>query len=117
MKFMILFAFLILVSLPNFILTCMGPNGTTKNFETIFLGRCENFLNVLHKSNCDIQAANISCNTLLNNFKSAIIGKDSCSVTVNSWNDFLKAGKHKIPENKSLFWSGTNALAHESILF
>lgn len=114
MKFLILFACLILVSLPDLIHTqCNGPNGTTKNFETIFLGRCENFLNVLYKSNCDIQAANISCNTLLNNFKSAVIGKDPCSVTVDSWKDFLKAGRHKIPANKSLFWSGTNALAHE----
>ena len=100
---------------------CNGitTNGTTPSFDQIFLGRCFYFLNIQQNSNCDINPANYDCSAILAAFKSAIVGKDPCSVTISDFNKFLSLASHPIPQNGSLFWSGTAVTAHDcmQILF
>lgn len=96
--------------------SCPIRKGTTLDLDSIIVGRCNNFLNVVRKANCRIQTKNISCRSVWNEFKKAIVNKDPCQVTIESFQDFLSIGRHPIDNNKSLFWSGTKNLAHEGIL-
>lgn len=110
-------SFILIVSLLFFLypepisMQCGGSTGSTGGFESILLGRCLNFVNVLYKANCDIQAAKIDCNKVVSEFKKAFVGKAPCSVTADLWTSFLTAGKHPIGRDKSLFWSGTKDIA------
>ena len=88
-------------------------NGTTLNFEQIFLGRCFYFIHVLHATDCDIQAMNISCTELYNQFAAAVLDKDPCDIKMEDFNRFLDLAEHPIGVNLTMFWSGTYTPAHE----
>lgn len=96
--------------------SCPIRMGTTLDLDSIIVGRCNNFLNVVRKTNCRIQTKNISCRSVWDEFKKAIVNKDPCQVSIESFQDFLRIGRHPIDSDKSLFWSGTKNLAHEGIL-
>ena len=81
-------------------------NGTTSNIEQIFMGRCYYFIKIQQSTNCDINPANYNCSQIFISFKTALVGKDPCSVTIGDFDDFLKLVYHPIAANTSVFWSG-----------
>lgn len=86
--------------------------GSTPQIETIFTGRCYDFQNVIHESDCDYQ--HLNCSAIWSEFSTAILNKEPCSVTISSFDTLLEISNHPIAENKSIFWSGTYLWAHES---
>jgi hypothetical protein len=88
-------------------------NGTTRNIQQIFLGRCYYFLNILQKDNCFINANDYNCNDIWNEFHNVIKGRDPCSLSIDNFSRLLAMANQTIPPNTSLFWSGTYTPAHE----
>jgi hypothetical protein len=100
--------FLICIQLAHISCYCSSTyNATTTNLREIFIGRCYYFLNVLHKQTCYIDARNYNCENIWNSFSSAVISKNPCDVKTVDFNTFLNLTYHEIPENRSLFWSGS----------
>mgnify|MGYP003385596263 CR=1 FL=1 len=95
--------------------SCSISRGTTQDLESIVIGRCKNFINVVKKTNREIQSKNINCNLLWDEFKNAIVSKDPCHITYESFQSFIKLGQHPINLDKSMFWSGTKDTSHLSI--
>ena len=94
---------------------CEPYNGTTGNLREIVIGRCYDFLNTMHKDiKCQEITNKYDCIDIWNKFNIATIGKDPCDIKMEDYNDFFRATDHLIKANSSLFWSGTNILAHES---
>ena len=91
--------------------------GTTKNIQDIFIGRCYNFLNKHQNSHLGIVTSNYNCNTIWSKFFKAIISKKPCNLQVEDFHEFLGLVNHSIPENLSVFWSGTYQLAHECRIY
>jgi hypothetical protein len=84
-------------------------SATTPNIKEIFLGRCNYFINVAQKNNCNFNSSNYDCSQLWQSFYSAI-KKPTCSI--DDYNDFFRLTDHFIPPNQSLFWSGTMQYAN-----
>lgn len=98
----------------------MGPcpsdtKGTTPEIEGIFIGQCNYFINVLHQSDCDVQSEGFNCSQIWIEFSGAILGNDPCDVNISSFDRLFEIATHTIKPNTSMFWSGTNNLAHQSI--
>lgn len=91
-------------------------NATTANIDDIVLGRCYYYLNVLNSKDCDIQQSNINCAAIWNEFKSVVLGKDPCDITISSYDRLLQLTSYTIEPNSTMFWSGTYTPAHESML-
>ncbi len=89
-------------------------NGTTRNIEEIFKGRCFEFTNTIHKEDCDIVSKNYNCNNIWIEFSNIIIGRNPCDIQIDEFKNYLEDTDHFIAQNKSLFWSGTYTPAHES---
>ena len=88
-------------------------NGTTSNIEQIFMGRCYYFINIQQISNCDIIPSDYDCTQIFKSFKTALVGKAPCNVTISDFDDFLKLASHPIAANTSVFWSGTYTPTHD----
>ena len=88
-------------------------NATTNGIKYIFIGRCSYFLNVLHKRNCEIDPSKYDCLEIWNEFHNAIVGKEPCSIKLDDFNKFFSLTNHPIPENKTLFWHGTDSVSHQ----
>ena len=91
-------------------------NATTVGIKEIFIGRCYYFLNVLQKTNCEIDPRNYDCLAIWNEFEKVIIGKEPCSIKIEDFDKFLELVNHPIPESKTLFWSGTYSTAYQRII-
>ena len=89
-------------------------NGTTNYLEEIIIGRCEEFLYVLHKDDCSFNRTLYDCIDIWSSFKDATVNKTPCEIRISDYDDFLAQTDQKIPENTTLFWSGTYNAAHES---
>ena len=89
-------------------------NGTTKNIEQIFKGRCHYFLNILQRTNCFIKSTAYNCSEIWSDFSKIVVGKDPCDLKVDDFERFLNMVDHPIMVNTSLFWSGTYTPAHDS---
>lgn len=113
--------FLIFVVIPNQTSqmgTCQSEfNGSTPQLEQIFKGKCYYYINVLRIRNCDIQISKFNCNLIWDEFSKVILNKNPCDVNINSFDRLMQLTNHSIKPNTSLFWSGTNHIAHESINF
>lgn len=96
--------------------TCSPGGGTTNEIEAIVKGKCQYFINVLEKDNCDIQKANFNCDSIWKEFSQAIVNKDPCQVTIESFDRLIEITRHPIKKDSSLFWSGTYKLAHLSMI-
>lgn len=90
--------------------------GSTKNLDLIFIGKCNYFVNVLHSKNCAIQSAQINCDEIWQEFSNAIIGKNPCDITSESFNRLMDMSSYPTAENSTLFWSGAKDMAQQSIL-
>lgn len=91
--------------------------GTTPNFKNIFIGRCLNFLNVLHKENCDIALSNLNCTKIWDEFFKVVVNKNSCDIKIQDYDKYIELTSHNYDREKSIFWSGTNLMAHQSNFF
>ena len=95
----------------------ISSNGTTKNIESIFKGRCNYFINVQQAFNCDIDPSNYDCDIIWQSFKSIVTTKTPCDLKIQDLDNFLNLVNHNIAPNTSIFWSGTYTPAHECNLF
>ena len=104
-----------LCSLAVFTHSCRlkASNGTTKNIEAIFKGRCYYFLNLRHSINCDINLDVYNCSKIWKAFESAVVGKVPCNIKMEDYQYFLSLVNHSIPTNSTLFWSGTYKSAQD----
>lgn len=91
-------------------------NGTTQNFQDIFLGRCFNYINLIHQDNCEIKSANLNCSLIWEEFSKVIIKKSPCQVTIQDFDKFVNLTSHPYPNDRSVFWSGTYKPVHKSKL-
>lgn len=87
-----------------------GLPGTTQQIKDIVIGRCYYFINVLQKNNCYFDSKKYNCNTVWDLFYSASLTN---SRNISDYKNFLDSVDQDIPENTSLFWSGTYNQAHE----
>lgn len=94
---------------------CMPPsNGSTHNLREIVIGRCNEFFNVANAKECSLSRSQFNCENIWKTFSQAIIGKEPCSIKQTDFDSFLSEVDHPVPVNKTLFWSGTYALASDS---
>lgn len=115
MKYLVLFLLkLFLVVRSHESDSCPVGLGTTQNFEEIFIGKCQYFINVVQKNNCHIQKANFDCHVIWDEFKQAVLNKNPCDLKIQTFSKLVEITKHSIPNDLSLFWCGTNKLAHQS---
>ena len=91
-------------------------NGTTRNIEEIFKGRCHYFLQLQKNSNCAIiQVKRYDCDAIWKAFKSAVTHKSPCGIKIDDFKEFFKLVNHSIPVNSSVFWSGTYTSYHDLV--
>ena len=90
-------------------------NGTTPNLQEIVIGRCFDFFNTIHPNDCQLDPSQYDCQKIWTIFSSIIINKSPCSLNISDFDQFFDSVNHPIEANTSLFWSGTNVYAHESI--
>jgi len=90
---------------------CLSSNGTTVNIKEIVIGRCHEFFKI---KNCHLDKTLFDCVKIWEKFSTPIIGKKPCNVQMTDFDDFISEVDHEIPANKTLFWSGTFAIAQES---
>ncbi|XP_072049570.1 ADP-ribosyl cyclase/cyclic ADP-ribose hydrolase-like [Amphiura filiformis] len=87
------------------------PDGTTPNLEEIFLGRCWEF-QYLYSSQDNCPGARVDCSDAWQKFKTAFVGKDPCNINDNAYDELLGLIPIRFADDMTLFWSGTNELAH-----
>lgn len=93
---------------------CARSNGSTYNLKEIVIGRCYEFINVLNVKNCDyVDRLDFDCQDIWDQYSFALVGKAPCSVGMADFDNFIAAVDHSVPRNKTLFWSGTYAIAKE----
>ncbi|CAH1249051.1 BST1 [Branchiostoma lanceolatum] len=86
-----------------------GPTentGTTPHLQEIFLGRCWGFQQLWQVS------PEVNCTDLWDKFFGAFSYREPCDVMASSYDPFFQASTFETPVNKTMFWSGTNVLAH-----
>ncbi|XP_057561840.1 ADP-ribosyl cyclase/cyclic ADP-ribose hydrolase 2 [Hippopotamus amphibius kiboko] len=80
-----------------------GP-GSTPHLQSIFLGRCAEYIAVLSPG---LQDKN--CTAIWEAFK-VVLDKDPCSVLPSDYDLFISLSRHSIPRDKSLFWENNHHL-------
>ena len=83
----------------------------------IFIGRCFNFINILHKNDPKIQSANLNCTQIWKEFTNVVLNKKPCDILIEDYDNFFNLTSHYFDTQKSVIWSGTGNWAHESNLF
>jgi hypothetical protein len=78
--------------------------------KEIFIGRCFYFYNILKKTECFIIDKNYDCPKIWLKFEETV-KKSNCNVS--DFDDLFKLTDHNIPENETVFWSGTYTPAHQ----
>lgn len=95
---------------------CLINKGKTPNFESIFIGKCNFFINVVEKSNCKLQERNISCETMWKEFSKAFLNREPCQITADLFKPLFEISQYPIGHDKSLFWSGCKVIAQHGML-
>ena len=90
--------------------TCNQTQSDGNFLKEIFIGRCYYFYNILQKDECHIVGKNYNCTKIWLKFEQ-IMMKSACNVS--DFDELFKLTDHDIPENKSVFWSGTYTPAHQ----
>ncbi|XP_072015186.1 ADP-ribosyl cyclase/cyclic ADP-ribose hydrolase-like [Amphiura filiformis] len=92
---------------------CPTPmtKGTTPNLEHIFVGRCLEFQQI-HSSRYNCPGARVNCSDAWLKFKEAVVGQDPCNINDNAYDELLDLIPIEFADDMTLFWSGTNKLAH-----
>lgn len=80
-----------------------GP-GTVPHLQSIFLGRCAEFVALLRP-----ELRDKNCTAIWEAFK-VVLDKDPCSVLPSDYDLFINLSRHSIPRDKSLFWENNHLL-------
>ncbi|XP_051821330.1 ADP-ribosyl cyclase/cyclic ADP-ribose hydrolase 2 [Antechinus flavipes] len=72
--------------------------GTTRYLESLFLGRCYEYIFLVNPALSDK-----NCSAIWEAFKS-VLHKSPCSVLPSDYDLFINLSRHSIPRDKSLFW-------------
>ncbi|XP_020848593.1 ADP-ribosyl cyclase/cyclic ADP-ribose hydrolase 2 isoform X1 [Phascolarctos cinereus] len=72
--------------------------GTSPHLESIFLGRCNEYISVVNP-----ELSEKNCSAIWEAFES-VLHKDPCSVLPSDYDLFINLSRHSIPRDKSLFW-------------
>ncbi|XP_043828694.1 ADP-ribosyl cyclase/cyclic ADP-ribose hydrolase 2 isoform X2 [Dromiciops gliroides] len=78
--------------------------GTNPHLESIFLGRCNEYISVVKP-----ELSEKNCSAIWEAFKS-VLHKDPCSVLPSDYDLFINLSRHSIPRDKSLFWENSYSL-------
>ncbi|CAF0818746.1 unnamed protein product [Brachionus calyciflorus] len=109
-----LYIFLICVNFSLEIDICpYTNNGTVDYFKEIFLGQCYYYINVLNRDKCEIINSNFNCTNIWMEFSKVVLNKQPCSISSNDYKNYLDSTSHSYDTDKSIFWSGTNFMAHQ----
>lgn len=78
--------------------------GTSPHLQSIFLGRCHQYLQKLSPGQRDK-----NCTAIWEAF-STVLHKDPCNVLPSDYDQFLELSKHTLPKDQSLFWENNHLL-------
>ncbi|KAJ8790051.1 hypothetical protein J1605_004803 [Eschrichtius robustus] len=78
--------------------------GTIPHLQSIFLGRCAEYIAVLSP-----ELRDKNCTAIWEAFK-LVLDKDPCSVLPSDYDLFINLSRHSIPRDKSLFWENNHLL-------
>lgn len=78
--------------------------GTSNHLQSIFLGRCYQFLELLSPEQRDK-----NCTAIWEAFR-VVLDKDPCNVRPSDYDLFIELSRHTIPADKSLFWENNHLL-------
>ncbi|NWI89710.1 BST1 hydrolase, partial [Pitta sordida] len=81
--------------------------GTTQNLESIFIGRCYDYIRIVNPA-----VGEKNCSEIWEAFKNAFINKDPCNILPKDYELFISLSLHVIPPNKSLFWENNQLLVN-----
>ncbi|XP_062068870.1 ADP-ribosyl cyclase/cyclic ADP-ribose hydrolase 2 [Lepus europaeus] len=79
--------------------------GTSRNLESIFLGRCAEYSSLLQSP----AEREKNCTAIWEAFK-VVLDKDPCSVLPSDYDLFINLSRHALPRDKSLFWENNHLL-------
>nr|XP_002709568.2 ADP-ribosyl cyclase/cyclic ADP-ribose hydrolase 2 [Oryctolagus cuniculus] len=79
--------------------------GTSRNLESIFLGRCAEYSSLLLSP----AEREKNCTAIWEAFK-VVLDKDPCSVLPSDYDLFINLSRHALPRDKSLFWENNHLL-------
>lgn len=85
--------------------------GTTPKIRVIFKGRCEYFRQFRVPKTSRL--SEVDCDKVWKAFTSAFKDKNECEVESEDYTAYLNMTEMEIPDNKSLFWSGTYLLSQQ----
>lgn len=94
--------------------TCQKNGASTNQLQSIFIGNCNAFVNVVQQTNCDVQSMNVNCNDLWIQFSRVILNKNLCQLTQDDFQPLMANTNYPMKPDKSMFWSGTYHMAHHS---
>ncbi|XP_053433894.1 ADP-ribosyl cyclase/cyclic ADP-ribose hydrolase 2 isoform X2 [Nycticebus coucang] len=80
--------------------------GTSPHLQSIFLGRCADYLPLLSP-----EQRNKNCTAIWEAF-AVVLDKDPCSVLPEDYDLFINLSKHPIPRDKTLFWENSYLLVN-----
>ncbi|XP_055963281.1 ADP-ribosyl cyclase/cyclic ADP-ribose hydrolase 2 [Sorex fumeus] len=78
--------------------------GTSPHLQSIFLGRCHQFLQWLSP-----EQRNKNCTAIWEAFR-VVLDKDPCNVLPSDYDLFMELSRHTLPTDKSLFWENNHQL-------
>ncbi|XP_021115917.1 ADP-ribosyl cyclase/cyclic ADP-ribose hydrolase 2 isoform X3 [Heterocephalus glaber] len=81
-----------------------GGEGSSPRLQSIFLGRCAEYITLLSP-----QPGDKNCTAIWEAFR-VVLDKDPCSVLPSDYDLFINLSRHPIPRDKSLFWENNHLL-------
>ncbi|KAK1346041.1 hypothetical protein QTO34_008510 [Cnephaeus nilssonii] len=81
-----------------------SSEGTTPHLQSIFLGRCTEYLALLNP-----QLRDKNCTDIWEAFQ-GVLAKDPCSVLPSDYDLLINLSRHSIPRDQSLFWENNQFL-------
>ncbi len=88
-------------------------SATTSGIADIFIGRCEDYIEILQKVNCEFNSSTYDCKQLWESFYRAA---SNYSYSIDTYNSFIKLADQEIPSSRSVFWSGSGDVVHGTII-
>ncbi|XP_022088137.1 ADP-ribosyl cyclase/cyclic ADP-ribose hydrolase-like isoform X2 [Acanthaster planci] len=88
-----------------------GP-GTDRDLETMFKGRCAEYLTGRVNPHVNVtQLSTKNCTLLWELFYNAFVYRDPCNVTVESFSELIKQATVEIPVDRAVYWDDWDVYA------
>ncbi|KAG8453522.1 hypothetical protein GDO86_000231, partial [Hymenochirus boettgeri] len=98
---------ILLVQTDNYPVGQWNGKGTTPNLQSIVLGRCHDYTEIVNPS-----VGKKNCSEIWEAFLKAFVSKDPCSILPADYELYINLTFHDIPSSKSLFWENNKLLVH-----